>query len=250
MDSVSKPKTSIRLGILEAGRPPEGMIETYGDYPDMFSSLLSDAGIEFESYAVLDNQFPGSRKDCDAWLVTGSRCGVYENTNWMQTLAEFIRKAYALGQPMVGICFGHQMLAHALGGKVKKSDKGWGVGVHDYEFTLRPDWLGDDDPEFSIHAFHQDQVVQLPEMTEVIAASDFCPYAGLAYEDKAISFQGHPEFKADYMQALCEERRGTLVPVEVTDAALASLSRPVDREKSARWITHFIRQAVARLPRD
>ena len=243
---MTAPNTELSLGILEAGRLPDGMEEIFGAYPKMFTSLLSaaDPDIDFKSYPVLDDAFPDSHDECDAWLVTGSRFGVYENTPWMQRLSEFIRQAYALEQPIVGICFGHQILAHALGGKVVKSDKGWGVGVHDYEFTQRPDWLGEDDSEFSIHAFHQDQVVELPEQARVIASSGFCPYAGLAYENKAISFQGHPEFKADYMQALCESRRGTVVPVETADTALESLSRPVDREKSARWITRFIRQAV------
>jgi GMP synthase-like glutamine amidotransferase len=234
------------IGILETGRPPEEFEGAYPDYPTAFRQLLcADAPAwRFRSFAVLDNELPEGVNTCDAWLVTGSRFGAYEQIGWITRLEQFLRDAYAAAVPIAGICFGHQLLAQALGGRVLKSDKGWGVGVHAYQLDEMPAWADETPDEFVIQAFHQDQVVELPSDARVLGGSEFCPNGLLVYGDKALSFQGHPEFAADYASALLESRRGTLLPTQVADAALAGVESPLDQGLSARWIVAFIEHAV------
>ena len=131
-----------------------------------------------------------------------------------------------------------------LGGKVVKSEKGWGIGRHTYAMQTCPDWVGDDCPAaISVPVSHQDQVVALPPGASVIAASDFTPYAALDYGAvPAISFQCHPEFDAGYSAALYSIRRGTRIPEDVVDAAVAGLQQPLDNARLGRWIANFLRQ--------
>ena len=134
----------MRIGILETGRPPEALNGKFGSYPDMFAELLSkaDPSLEFVSFAAIDGDVPSDPRACDAWLITGSRHGVYERLPWMDKASELIRAAFAAKVPVVGICFGHQLMAQALGGKVVKSEKGWGLGHHQFTVRNAPAWLG------------------------------------------------------------------------------------------------------------
>lgn len=238
---------TITLGILETGLPPEQYQVQYGSYPDMFRHLLSDVDqkIDFKYFPILDGDIPTDPAECDAWLITGSKFGVYEDHPWIQPLSQLIQRAFAQDIPFIGICFGHQLIAQALGGKVIKSDKGWSLGVNQYRITQNMPWMENDETEFSIQAYHQDQVVQLPAETEVIAASDFCPYAALNFADKAISFQGHPEFSADYTEKLLSNRRDLkLLPTELANQAIADINAPVQSSQVARWICSFLRQKL------
>src|SRR6478672_8826869 len=126
----------MKVAILETGRPPGRLAEQFGDYPTMFEKLLGD-GFEIESFDVADGQLPTDRHD--AYLITGSPAGVYDPLPWIEPLEEFIRGA--TGSRLVGICFGHQIMAEALGGHVEKSDKGWGAGLHRYEIIHAESWI-------------------------------------------------------------------------------------------------------------
>ena len=188
---------------------------------------------------------PESPEECDAWLVTGSRHGVYDDLPWIEPLKAFLRAARAARRPIVGICFGHQILAEALGGKAVKSDKGWGVGVHDYQVTCRPGWMNGAPESIAIHAFHQDQVVAVPEDATVLASSPFCEFAMLAYGDPeapdAISIQPHPEFRTGYARDLLELRAGVAVPEDRAAPARESMERDLHSEEFARWCVAFLR---------
>ncbi len=221
----------MRVAILETGRPPGDLGARFGAYPAMFERLLQLGPTS--SYAVMDGQLPTHPEDHDAYIVTGSPAGVYDPLPWIDPLMGFLRRSRDKAT-LVGICFGHQVMAQAFGGQVIKSPKGWGVGLHEYQVVRREPWM-DGAPSFAIPASHQDQVVVRPPDAAVIAASEFTPFAGLAYSDKAISFQGHPEFEPPFAQALLHERRGTRLSVEVADAAIASLVTP---QKYAAQIVH------------
>lgn len=238
----------ITVGILETGLPPEELAGQYGSYPTMFRDLLhrADQKIECRFYSILAGEYPQSTQECDAWLITGSKFGVYEDHPWIEPVSEFIRSVYDTKTPMIGICFGHQIMAQALGGQVEKSDKGWGLGVTRYNTTLQPDWMGDyAASSFAIQAFHQDQVVKKPATARVLAQTDFCPYAGLVYGEQALSFQGHPEFLADYAKALFLSRRGTVLNEQEADLAIKHVNDSLDTDRLAHWIVGFIKLGLA-----
>lgn len=226
-----------RIGVLETGRPPEELAD-HGDYPSKVASWLGVTHANFRNYAALDMDFPTSPSDADLWVITGSRFGAYEDLPWIRRLEEFVRSCRDNGVPMMGICFGHQVIAQALGGVVRKSDKGWGLGIHDYAPQNWPEAFGPQPEQISLQAYHQDQVEVLPKGAEVIARSDFCEYAGLWYPGFAITVQGHPEFGKPYIKALLNARRGTVLkPIEV-DAALADMDRDDTRADVAALVRH------------
>lgn len=228
----------MRLGILQTGTAPDQLKERFGDFPAMLCNLVGP-GFETTTYDVVHGAPPPSVETCEAYVITGSPAGVYEDLPWIAPLIEFLREAKGRAR-LVGICFGHQILAKAFGGEVIKSPKGWGVGLHRYGVEARGPWM-DQAEGVRIACSHQDQVVRLPPGCKVSLTSAFTPYAGLAYDDgRAISFQGHPEFDPDFAKALIEARRGTRYTDEQADAAIASLAGPNDRERVAEWIRGFL----------
>lgn len=225
----------MKLAILETGRPPGDLSSRFGDYPAMIARML---GPEFE-YDVFDvpaGQLPPAGDGHEAFLITGSPAGVYDPLPWIAELLDFIRSAS--DKKMVGICFGHQAMAEALGGRVEKSEKGWGIGLHRYDVRQVAPWM-DGAGEIAVPVSHQDQVTHQPPNTEILASSGFTPFASLAWTDRpAISFQFHPEFAADYAKALIAERYDRLPD---PDRAIASLDQPDDRARIAKWIGQFLR---------
>jgi GMP synthase-like glutamine amidotransferase len=223
----------MKLAILETGYPPGNLADAFGDYPAMFQRLLGPA-FEIESFDVQAGQFPDTRA-YGAYLITGSPAGVYDPLPWIAPLMDFIRGAKA--SKMIGVCFGHQVMAQALGGHVEKSDKGWGAGLHRYTVVRSEPWI-DTSGTIAIPASHQDQVVVQPPNAEVVAASDFTPFAALAWTDRpAISVQFHPEFTPAFAKALIEKRFDS---VPNPDAAIASLDAPNDNARVGEWIRNFL----------
>jgi GMP synthase-like glutamine amidotransferase len=230
----------MNVGILETGRPPGGLAARFGDYPAMFAKLL---GPDFETttYDVAAGALPERPDAHPAFIVTGSPAGVYDDLPWIGPLKAFLRAAKGKAK-LVGICFGHQIMAEAYGGKVEKSAKGWGIGLQTYEVTGGAPWM-DLAPRIAVPVSHQDQIVARPPASIVIAASDFTPYGLLAYSDQpAISMQFHPEFAPDYAKALIAHRRDRHADA---DAALASLDAPDDRARVGGWIRRFLEDAAA-----
>ncbi len=224
----------MQIGILQTGHAPDALIGRTGDYDQFFQRLLKDQGLTFRTYAVVDMDFPADVHDCDGWLLTGSRHGAYEDLPFIRPLEDFIRKAYAERVPMVGICFGHQIIAQALGGKVEKYSGGWSVGPTEYDF---------DGETVTLNAWHQDQVTEKPAEAQVIATSPFCRYAALAYDDRALTVQAHPEFSSRFLKDLIDTRGRGLVPDPLLDDALSRLSTvPVDDARLARQIADFFKK--------
>ena len=225
----------MRVGILEAGPLPEDLQPRYGRYGDLFRALLAGRGFEFAVWRAHDGELPASVDAAEAWIVTGSRHAVYEDHPWLPGLEALTRAAHAERRPMAGLCFGHQLMAKALGGRVEKSPKGWGIGVHEWDAGGAP---------LRLVAAHQDQVAEVPPGARVTAASAFCPVAALEWPDAPmLAWQGHPEFDAGFARALIETRRGGPYPEALADEALATLDAPLDREAVAARIAALFREA-------
>jgi len=223
----------MKIGILQTGHAPDALIETAGDYDRMFRSLLGGHGFDFDTYAVLDGHVPTGPDAADGWLITGSKFGVYEDHSWIPPLENLIRAIHAKGLPMVGICFGHQIIAQALGGHVEKYQGGWAVGRVKYT---------QGDQMLTLNAWHQDQVTRRPDGARVLAGNDFCTNGILAYGDKIWTLQPHPEFTTSFVAGLIEKRGRGVVPDAALDAARDTLDGPLDNDEIAAFIGAFFKK--------
>lgn len=225
----------MHIGILQCGHTSGEVAAHHGDFDAMFEGLFDGHGLTFSNFDVENMGFPASVTSCDGWLLTGSKHGAYEDHPFIPPLEAFIREAYAAGVPQVGICFGHQIMAQAMGGTVTKYEGGWGLGRTVYRMG---------DREVALNAWHQDQVVTRPEAAEVIASSDFCENAGLVYGKRMLSFQPHPEFSPQIVETYVATRRGTLdYEDDRMDAAAAAVDQPVDQAPVAAMIAAFFKEA-------
>lgn len=231
----------MKLTIVQTGAVPAPLQPHFIEYRLMFREMFASAGADFD-YQDINVEAGDSLPDpasLEGIVLTGSPAGVYEDHAWLPPLRDFIRGAYAAGTPMVGICFGHQIMADALGGDVRKSERGWGMGRHQYAVQQRPAFMADAPEILMVACSHQDQVITPPPEAEVILGSPFAPNAGLLYSTgRALSFQPHPEFEDDYAQALVELRRGR-APDDVIERALASFATPSDSALVRGYITRF-----------
>lgn len=221
----------MKIGILTCGHTPEEMAEL-GDYDRLYPQMLAGKGFDFVNYNVVDGAFPDAVTDADGWLVSGSKHGAYEAHDWIPPLEEFIRQAHTAAIPVVGVCFGHQIVAQALGGKVEKFDGGWSVGRTEYTFGGQT---------FALNAWHQDQVTILPVGAQVVGHSDFCANAALVYDNRAFTMQPHPEFEADFIEGLIRNRGKGVVPDDLLEQAQNTLPHPVNNADMADIIARFFR---------
>lgn len=236
----------MKVTILETGRAPGRLAQDYPLYPDMFVSLMTaaDPFLTFEAVALVDGASLPDPAACDAVLITGSPAGVYDSTPWMNPLRDFIRGAAQAKTPMIGVCFGHQVIADALGGDVRKSEKGWGVGRHTYEIIGRRPWMTDAGASFSLSVSHQDQVITPPAGAVTLARSAHTDHALIEYETAPIlTLQGHPEFSDAFVSALYSARRGKSLTDAQVDAALESLAHAEDNARVGGWMANFLTSA-------
>ncbi len=234
-----------RIGILNTviSSSPE-FRKRFGRYIDNFRDRL--LGEEFESaiFDVVAGEGPSSIDAFDGYLISGSEASVYDERPLIPTLEAFVRSVAAQKIPLVGICFGHQIIARALGARVEKNPQGWGIGRISYRVSSPQPWMSQQ-KEISMLALHGDQVLSLPQDSVVMLQNDFTPFAGLAYKRAPIiSVQAHPEFSAAYAEALLLELRGTYIAEELVDKALASLNKPNDSGEVISWIRGFLKNPV------
>lgn len=230
----------MKIGIIQCDHVLDKFVSDHGTYPTMFSNLFSRIrdDLEFVLYDATKGCFPVNLEECDGYITTGSKYGVNDGLPWIDDLEKFVLKLYQDNKKLVGICFGHQIMAKALGGQVELSSKGWGVGVSFNEVTAKQSWMEPYKPGLDLVVSHQDQVTSLPENAKVLAQSDFCPYYIVQYGINFLSFQGHPEFSKLYSKELMNDRRGRIPDRRIREG-LASLNAEVDDELAAMWIYNF-----------
>ncbi|MEN8199353.1 MAG: GMP synthase [Thermodesulfobacteriota bacterium] len=213
----------------------------FGDYPEMVEGIFDgiDLPLSFASYDCCQGQFPADIDEYDFYITTGSKASVYEDLAWVRQLIQFIQRLDKHHKKLIGICFGHQLMAMARGGKVEKSDRGWGVGIAANRVVVRPAWMAEQIDGINILVSHQDQITDLPADTLVIAESDFCPYFIVQWGEHFLSIQGHPEWSSDYSRTLINDRRN-IIPADRINAGLDSLTIEPDNALFGQWIMAFV----------
>ena len=235
----------MRICVMVCAHVGPDLVDVLDSYLAMFQRLLGPHLPEatITGSTVIDGIFPASVDDHDVYIFTGSPHGVYEDHDWIRRAEQFVRDAAAAGKVLVGGCFGHQLIAQALGGKVVKSDKGWGIGVHTHSLLKREAWMQDGPDHPNVIVSHQDQVVEAPDGAVVLAGTQFCPNAMLRIGDKILTLQGHPEMSIPIVNRILELREDRL-GAEVFAAGKSSLEKPLDHDAMGAWIAGFIRQAL------
>lgn len=232
------------IGILTCGALDEDIQDPYGDIPDMIIAAFqrNDASLEFSVFDAINNDLP-ALDSCDAFLLTGSTNSSYERTPWMLNLEEFVRECARSGTKLLGICFGHQLISQALGGKVEPCERGWALGTGFYELTAQKSWMYPTLGKLDVLVLHRDQVVQLPEKSKVIAQSQFCPYFMVQHGPNILTIQGHPEFTAPILRHLTDYNIDNFTSNKIREA-LFSLNAPVDSDAAIKWMINFIQLEI------
>jgi len=224
----------MHLGLLQCGVMRDALIDRHGDYPRLYADLLGP-GFDWSVFRCLDGEVPEDPDICEGWLVSGSRHGAYEPHDWIPPLQTLLRAIHGR-RPLVGICFGHQIVAQALGGRVEKYAGGWAVGRRAY------DWEGE---TVHLNAWHQDQVVVPPPGATTIISNAFTDYAGFRIGDTTLTLQPHPEFTTEIIADMIPEAGEGTVPDDMLAQARADLAHPVDNAATGRRLAAFFRDHAA-----
>jgi len=231
----------MHIGILRTDAVRPEWVAAHGEYPDMFQRLLlaEDPTLTFTTWDVEAGQLPEAEDAADGFLITGSKSSVYDDKVWIRALEDYIRRLHAARRKLIGICFGHQLVAQALGGAVAKSPKGWGVGVNCYDLDVKALDLADG-PQVCLIASHQDQVMEMPPGARQIARNAHCEYAGMAIGDHILTFQGHPEFTPAYSREIMTFRREMIGESRVIEGMQSLEDRQHEGARVARWMLAFM----------
>lgn len=231
----------MKIGLLKCDTVPRELHYLKGDYSDMFQRLFSDycKDVAIVVYDVTRGEYPASLNEVAGYLSTGSRFAVYDDEPWIIRFRDFVKRLFEERKKFVGICFGHQMIAHALGGRVVKSDRGWGLGVKRVHLLRDMPWMAPPLSGYDLIVTHQDQVDVLPPGAVLLGENSYCPFSMFQLSDHFLSMQAHPEFEADFVRELLQSRLKR-IGREVIDDALETLHRSTNRMEAAHWIINFI----------
>ena len=216
----------------------------YTGYGAMFVRLLKDAGADwsFDIFNTTQGQYPASFDDYDAVLLTGSRADAFSQEPWVLVLRQHVEQLLQAKKKLVGVCFGHQLIAMCLGANVGRAPQGWGTGRMRYQWHAPQMAQAEGRTEIALLASHQDQVFELPAGATLLASSAFCPVAAFAVGNDVFCVQPHPEFEEDYSAYLLNKRRVKLGETFYTDS-INSLALGHDGLQMARMIVAFVEES-------
>lgn len=235
-----------RFAVLKAGTANRQARERLGDYSGMFTALLARPGQVWDVHDVQHGKFPPDLTRYRGFAITGSRASVYDGEPWIARLLETIREIHTRGIPLLGMCFGHQAVAKALGGEVKPNPKGWDVGVRDLVLTAQGQALpplGLAPQPLRIFKLHMDAVTRLPTGAVHLASSAHVEHEIFALGATTLCLQGHAEFDADVVGETIDKLRGAgLLTAQRAEASRATLAVPVSRAFWQEWLQGFFAQ--------
>ncbi len=241
----------MRICILVAGRLNSTGKSELPEFPLLIASLLNawdyNEKIKLSHMSVLEGIFPKNVGDFDGYLITGSSFSVYEDLPWIHRLMDFIQSAFTQNVPQAGICFGHQILAQALGGRVEQTARGWGVGLRRTRIISRTPWMDQGPPSsLDLLYIHKDQVTKLPPNAQQIMGDDFCPFGGFFIGNSIFAIQAHPELTPKICRTVLSRRSDLIGPARV-QAAIKTLESPHHGLRIAKWLVDFfLKQAGAK----
>ena len=230
------------VGLLVVGHIDAGSLHVGGDYAELYRDILGPHDIEIVPYRCDEGQMPVSVTEQDGWICSPSRLSVYDDVAWLRDVEEMLREMIRTETPFVGICFGHQLLAQALGGTVRKAKVGWGIGAKEYSVRIPQPWMQPARDVIHLAASHQDQVIELPDDVELWASSDYCPNGGMLVGERAWTLQVHPEFSPALADSLLATRIALFGEDEVRAARVTLNATSLDQDLVARWISAFFHQ--------
>ena len=233
----------MKIGLLQCDHIRQEFQHLIHDYSDAFEALFKHhaPALSLKVYDVCHGKLPRTPTECEGYVITGSRHSVYDDIDWIHQLSAFVRQVYDEKCKLVGICFGHQMIAHALGGKVAKADNGWGIGIKAVNIEKPKAWMQPSQNQYQLLLSHQDQVIELPDEGEVLGGNAHCPVSMFTVGESMLGIQAHPEFTCAYADAVMKTRVER-IGQDVVQAALSTLSTPTDESYIAQWIQAFLEQ--------
>lgn len=237
----------IRLGILQTNH--DKSVEVGDAFPDdahRFRDLFDQQADRFHYrvYMTIGGEVPQNLDDNDAYLITGSPLSVLDQHVFTDDLLDFIRRCDAAKKPLVGACFGHQAIALALGGEVKRSEHGYNVGIETHHFTTQHPWMKPNARELSLYMFHEDYVATLPEGCETLASSARCTYTSFTKGQHIVTTQAHPEFSHEFMSCVLRYTEPSMPETQAAEA-WRSLDQMQQGSVWGDWCTHFFKQALS-----
>ena len=241
---TQQPTAHMHLCILENDDLDPPLAQRYSRVAAMFERLFAQAGYKgrIDTFSARHGQYPVSFATYDAVLLTGSRADSFSDEPWVVTLREQVARLLQDQHKLLGVCFGHQLIAHCLGAPVQRAPRGWRVGRQAYDWLGAPEHLGlapGQAAQVALLASHQDQVLALPPGATLLATQADCPVAAYALGDQVFCIQPHPEFTPEVSAFLLDKRRA-LMGEPLYEQSMGSLSEPHDGLALARFMIRFV----------